>query len=147
MKKLLSALIFAVMIFGAVNSPAMENGQWRKVLSFKVVDTSRNHKADIGEHKILIARADEMGWDLGVYYYPVTSESLNLLYDGQNLHGPQPWHVMAWSKHDRLFPDERIVTYGKKRAELRIILFNCKTKKVGDAVRFTEGRVVVYHRP
>ena len=147
MKKLLSLLIISVVILGAGNSLARENGPWRKVLSFKVVDASRNHKADIGDHKILIARADEIGWDIGIYHYPVTSESLNLLYDGQNLHGPQPWHVMAWSKHDGLFPDERVIAYGKKRAELKIVLVNCKTQKVGDTVRFTEGQVIVYHRP
>jgi hypothetical protein len=38
------------------------------------MDTAREHKADLGNHKALIANyIDPLGWEIGVYPYPHTS--------------------------------------------------------------------------
>ena len=127
---------------------AADKGPWRHILTFDVTDFSREHKGDVGDRTIVIARnARPVGWEIGVYAYPVSEESDNLLYDGQDGHGPEPWQSFAWSKRKRVYPDTRIVAYGSPARKLKIVLNNCQTAKRGGVVVFTTGRIEVYHQP
>jgi hypothetical protein len=51
-------------------------------------------------------------------------------------------------KHKKELPDERIIGYDSGKAELKIVLVDCKTEKTGeDTYSFTGGRIELYHRP
>lgn len=127
---------------------AVDSGPWRHILTFDVTDVSRDHKGDVGNRTIVIARYERpVGWEIGVYAYPVSEESDNLLYDGQPEHGSEPWQSFAWSKRKGVYPDTRIVDYGSPARKLKIVLTDCRTAKHGDFVVFTSGRIEVYHRP
>ena len=72
----------------------------------------------------------------------------NLLYEGNNWHGVQPWMVYAWTKHTNTYPDEREVSYDKGKSRIRIVLVDCQTRQTGsNSYEFLKGRVEVFHRP
>jgi hypothetical protein len=120
---------------------------WRKVLSFNVTEAAER-KADLGNHRIVIAaRNPELGWDINVYDYPVTTNSANLLAP-ETWHGSQDWMVYAWMKHEGEYPDERRIAYDAGKAELKIVLVDCKTRQTGEnAYDFIAGRIEIYHNP
>ena len=131
-------------------SPAAEQSRaWRKVLAFDVCDNGRDHKADLGKHRIVIARWEAgLGWDIGVFAYPLQPISDNLLENAHNWHGVQPWMVYAWMKHEDVYGDERIIPYDGGKSELKIVLVGCSTRKAADdKYEFTAGRIEIYHRP
>ena len=121
---------------------------WRKVLGFDVMATDRSHGADMGNHRRVAASWEPgLGWELEVLNYGDQGRE-NLLYDGNNWHGIQPWMVFAWTKHRRSYPDVRDVTYDKGKAQIRIVLVDCQTRQVGsNAFEFVRGRLEVFHRP
>ena len=126
----------------------MEDGVWRKVMRFDVTDTSRVHKADLGNRTIVMAKYERpIGWDLNVYAYPVTETSENLLCDNSPSHGAQPWQSFAWGKRNGTFPDTRIIEYAQPRKKLKIVLEKCKTAKQDGHVVFTTGSIEIYHQP
>ena len=125
-----------------------ERGPWRRVLAFGVTDRDRALTADLDETTVVVAQFSRpVGWEVGVYGHPVTEESENLLADGRDWRGPQPWQSFAWTKSEGAFPDVRVIRYGRPRRKLKIVLRECKTKKEGDFVVFTEGRIEVLHLP
>lgn len=125
-----------------------DTGTWRHLITFDVMDTVRDHKADLGDHTILIAKyVQPLGWDIGVYQYPISSESLNLLYNGHNWHGVQEWDVFAFTKHKQIYPDVRLIEYGSSKRKLKIILKDCKTRWERSDIVFTKGKVQIYHQP
>lgn len=125
-----------------------KDAPWRKVLDFSLLSKNRGHRAELGDHTILTAGwVSDLGWEVEVFAYPVTEESENLLYDGNNWHGIQPWMVFAWTKHRNVYPDERIVTYQKEKSQIRIVLVDCETRQTADnSCEFVKGRIAVYHR-
>lgn len=136
--------------FAAGRKPPRAQSRWRKLMSFNVLDTSHDHRADIGNHRIVIAHVElepRTGWDIGVFDYPVRRYP-NLLYNGRNCHGPQPWHVLAWSKHRGVYPDKRIIAYNKGSSQLKVVLRGSVTKQTGRTnYEFVKGRIEVFHRP
>jgi hypothetical protein len=152
-KKLLTILAVAILLFVVSNEylSAAESSKdnWRWVLAFDVMDINHEHKADIGRGKIIVASWEaDSGWDIEVFKHPITESSLNLLYNGQNWHGIQPWMVFAWTKHEGVYPDERIISYEGNKSKVRIVLKGCKTKQVGpNLYTFSQGQVDVFHSP
>lgn len=122
-------------------------GEWRKVLGFDVMATQRDHQADLGNHRRVVASWTDLGWEFEVRNYgDKTSE--NLLYDGHNWHGIQPWMVWAGTKHEQTYPDEREIAYDKGSSHLKIVLIDCQTKQVGkNSYQFVKGRIAVFHKP
>lgn len=141
-------LLVVVVGWSASSSEAGTKTTWKKVLGFNVLSRDRDHKADLGNHRILIASWEsDLGWELGVFDYPVRFRSENLLYDGNNWHGVQPWMVFAWTKHERTYPDERVISYDKGKSQIKIVLVNCETRQVGtNSYEFVKGRIEVFHR-
>ena len=151
MKRILSVLLAAVVVVGACNLWAAAPGEsgWRKILGFDVTATERSHKSDLGNHRRIVAGwgADGLGWEIEILNYGDKSGD-NLLYDGNNWHGVQPWMVYAWTKHLQTYPDVRDVTYEKGKAQVRIVLVDCQTRQVGsNSFEFVEGRIEVFHKP
>jgi len=125
----------------------VDSEPWRRILAFDVTDVSREHRGDVGNGTIVIATyARPIGWDVGVYAYPVAEASDNLLYSGTGEHGSKPWQSFAWSKREQFYPDVRIIDYGSPPQKLKIVLKDCQTAKREDFVVFTAGRIEVYHR-
>jgi hypothetical protein len=149
MKRLLSVIVLALAIIGppGVAADQQTNGVWRKVLCFDVMAQERSHKADLGNHRRIVAGWDELGWDIEVLNYS-SKGSENLLYDGNNWHGSQPWMVLAWTVHNSTYPVQREVSYDKGKSHLKIVLVDCQTKQRGsNSYAFVKGRVQVYHKP
>ena len=146
-------IIVCLVIF-AFSRPAVSSDQsveevpWGKILDFSVLSKDQEHKVDLGNHTVLSASwVSDLGWEIEVLPHPVTAESLNLLYDGNNWHGIQPWDVFAWTKHTNTYPDERVITYNEGKSQIKIVLINCETQKIADnSYEFIKGRIVVYHR-
>ena len=125
-----------------------EAGPWRRVLAFDATRRDRDFKADLGNNTIVIARYERpIGWEVGVYAYPVTDDSDNLLADGEDYRGAQPWQSFAWSQKKKMYPDVRVIEYGKPKQKLKVILKDCKTVKHDGVVVFSAGRIEVYHQP
>ena len=141
-------LVVVVVGWSARSSETETKTKWKRVLDFNVLSKDRDHKADLGNHRIVIASWEsDLGWELGVFDYPVGFRSENLLYDGNNWHGVQPWMVFAWTKHRSTYPDERVVSYDKGKSQLKIVLFNCETREGGtNSYEFVTGRIEVFHR-
>lgn len=110
--------------------------------------TERSHKADMGNHRRVVASWEpDLGWEIAVLSYD-DKDRENLLYDGNNWHGVQPWMVFAWTKHQHVYPDVRDVTYDKGKSQIRIILVGCQTRQVGsNSFEFVRGRIEIYHKP
>jgi hypothetical protein len=124
-----------------------ETNQWRKVLAFDVMAQQRSHKADIGDHRKVVAGWGELGWEIEVLNYG-PRETENLLYNGNNWHGIQPWMVYAWTVHDNSYLDGREVSYDQGRSHLRIECIDCQTRQVGsNSYEFVKGRIEVFHKP
>ncbi len=124
-------------------------GRWRKVLGFDVMAQGRSHKADLGNHRRVVAGwgGDSLGWEIEVCNYG-DRQAENLLYDGHNWHGVQPWMVFAWTKHRNIYPDVRDVSYDQGKSHIRIVLVACETRQVGsNAYEFVKGRIEVFHKP
>ena len=142
--------MFALTFIGSIgNVPAspQTNGVWRKVLAFDVMAQQKSHKADLGNHRIVVAGWGELGWEIAVHDYG-SKESENLLLDGNNWHGIQPWMVYAWTVNDNTYPDGREVSYDKGKSHLRIVLVNCRAKQVAtNEYEFVKGQVEVFHKP
>jgi len=143
------ALLFLAVGFMKLSAAGSETDQWRTVLAFDVMDTHQDQKADLGGSKLLVASwYAGLGWDVGVFTYPRTESSLNLLYDGHNWHGIQPWMVFAWSKHTGTYPDERVIPYERGRSKLKIVLIGCETRQIApNSYEFLKGRVEIFHSP
>jgi hypothetical protein len=141
-------VVFAASHPASPSDQSVEEMPWIKILDFSILSNDHGYKADLGNHTILSANwVSDLGWTIEIFTYPVTDESLNLLYDGNNWHGIQPWDVFAWTKHMNTYPDERVVTYQKGKSQIRIVLINCETQKIADnSYEFIKGSVVVYHR-
>jgi hypothetical protein len=122
---------------------------WRKVLGFDVLSQNDTHRADLGNNRMLMATwRDPVGWELGVFAYPLGDDPNNLLAGGRNWHGPQPWMLFAWTQHTSAYPDERFLEYDGGTNRLRILLLDCETEETGpDQQRFSRGRIEVYHKP
>ena len=128
----------------AADAPAA----WRKVRTFDVMDPARDLQADLGNGRVLVADHDDStGWDIGVYKKPRRAESPNLLYDGSNQHGPQPWQVYAWTMQEATFPDVRLIEYGSPQRRLKIVLTGCEARDLDGSVAFSKGAVDVYAAP
>lgn len=139
----------ALLSGGALLMAAPEGtGAWRKVLGFDVMARERIHKADLGNHRRVVASWEsDLGWEIEVLNYGDKGQE-NLLYDGNNWHGVQPWMVFAWTKHQKTYPDVREVPYDKGRSQIRIVLVDCQTRQVGsNAYEFVRGRIEVFHKP
>lgn len=122
---------------------------FRKVLAFDVTTKDRSHKADLGNHRYIRADwgADNLGWEIEVLNYG-DKYAENLLYDGNNWHGLQPWMVLARTKHEHTYPDVREATYDKGQSHIRIALVDCQTRQVGsNSYEFVRGRIEVFHNP
>ena len=150
-KRLLAILFIAVVAVYLTAAPASagKHRKWRKVLSFDVLAKVPEHRADLGNHRLVVASwVDGLGWDIGVYGYPRAKSQVNLLYQGRNLHGIQPWMAFAWAKHEKIFPDVREMPYDGGKSHLRIVLAGCETRPVGNnAYEFSKGRIEVFHKP
>jgi len=122
--------------------------EWRKVLGFDVMATDRSHKADLGNHRRVVASWEsDLGWQIEVLNYGDKRRG-NLLCDGNNWHGAQPWMVLAWMKHTKTYPDERVISYDKGMSHMKIALLDCQTKQVGsNSFEFVQGRVEVFNKP
>lgn len=130
-----------------------QNNGWRKVLSFDVMATERSHRADLGNHRYVVAFPAKLssvphyGWDIQVQNYgDETGE--NLLYNGNSWHGIQDWMIFAWTKYLQTYPDVREVAYDKGNSHIKIVLVDCQTKRVGnDLFEFVKGKIEVFHKP
>ena len=141
--------ILAAIIFACLCSWLTAHAQpWERVLSFDVLSKEKIHKANLGSHRVVLASwVADLGWDIGVFDYPVKPNSENLLYQGHNWHGIQPWMVFPWTKHRNTYPDERVVTYNEGKSQLRIVLVDCETRHAGgNLYQFVKGRIEIYHR-
>lgn len=120
--------------------------RWRKVLGFDLCGEDRPHRADLGQHTFVEAHIGECGWwTLGVEAYGAT-KPVNLLYDGNNWHGMQPWDICPNGLQTSR--ETRIVTYGRGQRKLRIELSGLETNQVAsNKAAFVKGRIDVFHFP
>jgi hypothetical protein len=118
---------------------------WRKLVSCDIAkDASR--KADIGNHAIVYADGGASGWDIEVRRYPLKSNTENLLYDGNNWHGLQPWNVRPQFITNN--PAVEIATYNKGQSQLMIVACNCQTRTdASNRTVFVKGTLELYHKP
>ena len=140
--------LVALVSVGTLWAAPSDDTGWRKVLGFDVMATERSHKADLGNHRRVVAGWEsDLGWEIEVLNYgDKTGE--NLLYDGNNWHGLQLWMVWAGTKHQQTYPDVRDVTYDKCKSQIRILLVDCHTRQIGsNTFEFVSGRIEVYHKP
>ena len=152
MRRALTILAYAVTVIAVwvvVHTATQASERWRKVMEFEVLDRTRDHKADLGNHRIVVASwKSDLGWEIGVFNYPLKGNSKNMLYQGRNLHGIQPWMVFPWTTHRQTYPDKREMSYDNGNAHPRIVLVNCETRQVGsNAYEFVKGRIDIFHKP
>ena len=149
MKRTLTILLVAVAVVGVCTiwAASPDESGWRKVLGFDVMDTKRSHKGDLGNHRRVVAGWEsDLGWEIEVRNYGDKTGG-NLLYDGNNWHGLQPWMVWAGTKHQHDYPDVRDVTYDKGKSQIRIVLVDCQTRQTGsNSFEFVKGRIEVFHK-
>ncbi len=145
----ISAIAAFVGLFSLMAAAQGDDSGWRKVLGFDVMAKERIPKADLGNHRRVVASwvSDLGGWEIEVLKYGDKKQE-NLLYDGNNWHGLQPWMVWAATKHKKIYPDVRDVPYDKGHSHIRIVLIDCQTKQVGsNSFRFVQGRIDVFAKP
>ncbi|NLB56139.1 MAG: hypothetical protein GX811_10320 [Lentisphaerae bacterium] len=151
MKRISSALIVVVLLINVCTLRTVASGdsaEWRKVLGFDVMANERSQNADLGNHcRIVAGWKSDLGWEIEVLSYgDETGE--NLLYDGNNWHGLQPWMVWAGTKHQQIYPDVRDITYNKGKSQIRIVLVDCQTRQKGsNSFDFVRGKIEVFHNP
>ena len=144
----ISAIAAFVGLFSLMAAAQAHDSGWRKALGFDVMAKERIRKADLGNHRRVVASwVSDLGWEIEVLKYGDKTKQ-NLLYDGNNWHGLQPWMVWAGTKHEKTYPDVRDVTYDKGNSHIRIVLVDCQTKQVGsNSFRFVQGRIDVFAKP
>ncbi len=154
MKKFAVVALMLVVVAGGiyVASPWWGKGgsdaSWERVLSFDVTRRKNEFKSDLGNHQMVIARyEDPVGWEVGVYAYPVTDDSDNLLAGDKNWRGAQPWQSFAMTRHRKLYPDTRVIEYGPSGQKLKIVLSDCRTEQDGEFSRFRQGRIEIFYCP
>jgi len=120
---------------------------WMKVLSFNAAESKLVHKADIGNHKYISAAmsGDNLGWYIEVKYYGGKGE--NLLCNGENWHGVQPWMVYAWKQANQEFPDLEEISYENGKSKIKIVLVNCSViKNEQNTFEFKTGKIEVFQK-
>jgi hypothetical protein len=91
---------------------------------------------------MLIAGGDASRWDIEVRQYPLSKNTENLLHDGNNWHGLQPWMLLPSFVTNN--PHICIVTYEKGKSQLMIVAQDCLAT---NGARFTSGTLDLYHKP
>ncbi len=92
---------------------------------------------------MLIAEGDSSRWDIEVRRYPLSRNTENLLYDGNNWHGLQDWNILPDFVTNS--PHVSIVTYDKGKCQMMIVARGCE--RASESSKFTKGTLELFHKP